>query len=168
MSEGTTRTLRAILLDQHMAYLTCQACCAMINLAIHDHATTDTTSQSHIQYIALTEARSTLHFCQGNCIGIVINYTRYIKFLFKVLLQGEIIPPVCMVQRAHYPMGGIYQSANSYSYAQEAPILQPARSSYFSEHVIKESQDSFSIGNILQGMTCPVQDGTIQICQGHR
>ena len=49
-----------------------------------------------------------------------------------------------------------------------APILQPARSSYFGQHFIKESQDSFSIGNILQGMTCPVQDGTVQICQGHR
>src|SRR3989442_15441198 len=133
MSEGTTRTLRAILLDQHMAYLTCQACCAMINLAIHDHATTDTTSQSHIQYIALTGACSTLHFCQGNCIGIVINYTRYIKLLFKVLLEGEIIPPVRMVQRAYHAMDGIYQSPNSYSHAQEAPILQSTRSSYLSE-----------------------------------
>jgi hypothetical protein len=34
MSEAAARTLRAILFDQHMAYLTCQGCRAMINLAV--------------------------------------------------------------------------------------------------------------------------------------
>src|SRR2546421_5595188 len=168
MSEAATRTLRAILFDQHMAYFTCQACRAMINLAVQNQSTADTASESHIQYIALTGACSTLYFCQGDCIGIVINYTRYIKLLFKVLLKGEIIPPVRMVQRAYHAMGGIYQSPNSNSHAQEAPILQSSRSSYLSEHIINQLQDGFRIGNILKRMTCPVQEGAIQICQGYR
>jgi hypothetical protein len=157
MSEAATRTLRAILFDPHMSYLTCQACRAMINLAIQDHTTADTASKSYVQYIALTGACSTLYFCQGDRIGIVINYTRYIKLLFKILLQGEIIPPVRMVQRVYHAMDGIYQSPNSYSHAQDAPILQPSRSSYLSEHIINQSQDGFRIGNILKRMTRPVQ-----------
>src|SRR5437868_9125325 len=118
MSEAATRTLRAILFDQHMAYLTCQACRAMINLAVQNHATADTASESHIQYIALTGACSTLYFCQRDCIGIVINYTRYIKLFFKVLLQGEIIPAMRVVQRAYRTMAGVNKSTNSYAYLQ--------------------------------------------------
>src|SRR5579859_2168353 len=98
MTEGATRTFWAILFDQHMAYLACRTCCAVINLATQYQAAADTTSQSHIQYIALTGTYAALNFCQRRGIRVVINYTRYIKLLFEVTLQGKIIPSMSMME----------------------------------------------------------------------
>ena len=48
-----------------------------------------------------TSACAILDFGQGSCICIVINYTRYIKLLFQIILQGKVIPPMGMMEGAY-------------------------------------------------------------------
>src|SRR5713226_1341831 len=159
VSKAATRTLWPIFLDHHMPYFARRTGCPMINLTIDHQASSNTTSQAHIQHNAFSPplvalhcgstCRARLHFCQCRRIGIVIYYTRYIKFLLKILLQGEIVPALCMVQCTYYPSRSVYQATNGNPHAQDPPVAQSLRDHYLSKHFIKQPQDGFGIGNML-------------------
>ena len=119
----------------------------MVDLAIRNQASANSTPQSYVQYDAFSlfvpaffsrrGGRSRLYFRQCCSIGIVIYYTGYIKFLNKIILQREIIPALCMVQGAYYTLRGIYQSADGDTSTQDASIAQPLGSHNFREHLIE-------------------------------
>src|SRR5579884_3582011 len=124
VSTTSTGAARTIFFHQHMSNFTSSTRYTMINTPISYQCTADATSQSDIEHSSLSNATAEPYFSQCRGISIIVYNARNIEPLRKIILQGEIIPPMSVIQRSHHAPCGIYQPPNSDTHAQDTPIGQ--------------------------------------------
>src|SRR5579883_2574643 len=158
VSEAAAGALWPLLLDQHMPDLACCRRDPMIDAPIDDQSAPDAPSQADIQRDQFAFPAAILHcaesavlnLCQSRCICIVVYYTRSFKSCGHIVLKGEILPFVGVMEAAHDALAGIDQAADGHAHAQDAPVLQAFGGCYLCDHLIEQVQHAPGIWHIIQ------------------